>query len=360
MIFSAPSELTLLVVAVLAAVTLPAAADTYDMVKEYAGSTFFDDWQFYDHFDNLTNGDAVFVSASQGLSQRLAYVDTTTNHAIMKVDNTSTVNFPDKRNTVRLQTNDRYSVGSVWTVDMLHVPYGCSVWPAFWSHSPDWPTGGEIDTFEGVNQVTNNQMGLHTNDGCKQVSANQSSTLVNSTDCSNLVNSNQGCITTDPSTKSYGADFANSGGGVWVTEYAQSGISIWFFPRANVPSTLSSNASTIDTSTLGIPVGNWPATGCNMDSFFNPQNIIFDITLCGDFAGAVNIFSQTCPGVCYNDHVLGNGSNFATAYFEVASMRVFSKTGTNTVVKGSNAASSPLPPSLRWSAILLGAWLLLA
>lgn len=42
----------------------------------------------------------------------------------MQVDNSSTVTFNNKRNSVRLQTNVRYGVGSVWIADMLHVPYG--------------------------------------------------------------------------------------------------------------------------------------------------------------------------------------------------------------------------------------------
>jgi hypothetical protein len=83
----------------------------------------------------------------------------------------------------------------------------------------------EIDTFEGVNLVTNNQMGLHTNPGCTVTGQQQSSTLLNSTDCSNLDNSNQGCITTDPNPASYGAAFAAAGGGVFVTEFATTGIS---------------------------------------------------------------------------------------------------------------------------------------
>jgi hypothetical protein len=317
-------------------VAVPVAADTYDMVKEYAGSTFFDDWTFYNHFDNLTNGDVVFLSASEALSSKLAFVDSNTNHAIMQVDNSSTVLFNDKRNSVRLQTNDRFGVGSVWIADMLHVPYGCSVWPAWWSNAPDWPTGGEIDTFEGVNMVTNSQMGLHTLAGCTQVGQIQSSTIVNSTDCSYLDNSNEGCITTNPTPQSYGADFALAGGGVFVTEFAETGISVWFFPRANVPTVISSNSSTIDTSTLGLPVANYPSTSCKSSEFFEPQNLIFDITLCGDFAGATNIFSQTCSGVCYNDYVLGDGSNYDTAYFEVASVRVFSQQGTNTILVASS------------------------
>ena len=53
----------------------------------------------------------------------------------------------------------------------------------------------------------------------------QSSTLINSTDCSIYANSNEGCITTNPSPQSYGEDFANNGGGVFVTEFASKGIS---------------------------------------------------------------------------------------------------------------------------------------
>ncbi|KXN88792.1 putative glycosidase C21B10.07 [Leucoagaricus sp. SymC.cos] len=324
---------------ILGSLVLLVHADKYDITKEYIGSTFFDEWTFYDHYDNLTNGDAVFVGAAQAASDKLAFVDSVTNHAIIKVDNTSTVVKPNKRNTVRIQTNHMFSVGSLWVVDMLHVPYGCAVWPAFWSKSPSWPDGGEIDTFEGVNLDQHNSMALHTNQGCSQVSPVQTanSTWITSTDCSVSSNQNQGCIVKDPNTTSYGAAFANAGGGVWITEYAESGISIWFMPRANVPSVISSNSSTIDTSALGTPIANWPTGGCDMKKFFSPQNIVFDITLCGDLARPPNIFSQQCPGVCYDDWVVGSGANFNTAYFEVASLRIFSKSGTNTVISTNSA-----------------------
>jgi len=41
-------------------------ATQYILVKEYAGSHFFDDWSFYGHFDDLTNGDAMYVGAKRG------------------------------------------------------------------------------------------------------------------------------------------------------------------------------------------------------------------------------------------------------------------------------------------------------
>ncbi|KAI0060384.1 glycoside hydrolase family 16 protein [Artomyces pyxidatus] len=312
----------------------------YSLVKEYAGTTFFDDWTFYGNFDNLTNGDAIFVTASQAASEKLAFVNSAGN-AIIKVDNTTQVPFNDKRNTVRIASTDRFAVGSLWIADMLHLPFGCSVWPAFWSQAPDWPTGGEIDTFEGVNMVQNSQFALHTEPGCTVTNAVQTSTLVNSTDCSFQSNNNEGCQVTNPDPSSYGANFAAAGGGVFVTEFAEKGISIWFFSRKNIPSSIQGNGSTVDTTTLGTPVVNYPSTSCSIDKFFEPQNLIFDITLCGVSAAAGNptTFAQTCSGICYNDYVIGPPSNYDNAYFEVQSVRVF---GTSSAVdiKPTNGAST--------------------
>lgn len=64
-----------------------------------------------------------FVSASEAASNKLAYVDPTTNHAIIKVDNTTNVAFNEKRNTVRISTQDKFAVGSVWVTDMLYVSF---------------------------------------------------------------------------------------------------------------------------------------------------------------------------------------------------------------------------------------------
>lgn len=314
----------------------------YNLIKDYAGANFFNDWDFYGNFDNLTNGDAIFVTASQAASQQLAFVNAAGN-AIMKVDNKTNVAFNQKRNTVRITSKDRFAVGSVWIADMLHVPFGCSVWPAFWSQAPNWPAGGEIDTFEGVNMVHNSQTSLHTELGCTAVNAVQTSTLVNSTDCSFKTNSNEGCVVEDPDPNSYGAAFAAAGGGMFVTEFAESGISVWFFSRSQVPSSLQGNGSSIDTSTLGKPVANYPSGHCNVDKFFRAQNLIFDITLCGDFAGDSRVFAQTCSGICYNDYVIGSPSNYDNAYFEVRSVRVFGTSSAVDIPPGANGTSRENP-----------------
>lgn len=73
--------------------------------------------------------------------------------------------------------------------------------------------------------------------------------------------------------------------------------------RPSVPSAFSANASSIDTSTFGTPVANWPTGGCDIATYFQAQSLILDITLCGDYAGAPAVFNETCTGVCYNECV---------------------------------------------------------
>jgi hypothetical protein len=64
------------------------------------------------------------VTADVAKSAKLAYVDPATNHAIIRVDNTTNVQSNEKRNTVRIASKDEFGVGSVWIADMYHVPYG--------------------------------------------------------------------------------------------------------------------------------------------------------------------------------------------------------------------------------------------
>lgn len=303
-------------------------AATYRAINEYSGRTFFDGWDFYDHHDDKMNGDVVFVSAAQGASERLAYVDPTTNRAIIKVDNSSFVPWNEKRRSVRITSKESYGIGSLWIADMYHMPYGCSVWPGWWSHSvaAGWPQGGEIDTMEGVNRMPSSQMALHTTPGCQQVNPVQTSTLVNGTNCASGNGDGHGCVTTNDDPASFGEAFARAQGGVFVTEFAATGISMWFFPREQVPESITASRTSVDTASLGVPMANWPSGGCDIPRFFQPQNLVFTVTLCGDFAGPGEIFNQTCSGVCYNDFVISEqyASLYSTAYFDVSYVRVYS------------------------------------
>lgn len=76
--------------------------------------------------DDKMNGDVNFVTADEGVSEKLAYVDPNTNRAILKVDNVTTVPYNEKRKAVRITSKDSYDVGSLWVADILHAPYGVS------------------------------------------------------------------------------------------------------------------------------------------------------------------------------------------------------------------------------------------
>lgn len=131
-------------------------------------------------------------------------------HAIIKVDDTSFVPYNEKRNSVRIQTQDYFTIGSVFVFDATHLPFGCSVWPSFWTSGVNWPSQGEIDILEGINLMTANQMAIHTGDGC----------TINGNSCS----TGAGCTTGEKSDKSYGSAFAAAGGGVWAAQFDTTGI----------------------------------------------------------------------------------------------------------------------------------------
>lgn len=48
-------------------------------------------------------------------------------NAVIRVDYTSNVAENDKRNSVRITSQEFFNFGSVWVVDMIHMPFGCSV-----------------------------------------------------------------------------------------------------------------------------------------------------------------------------------------------------------------------------------------
>jgi len=316
------------------------ASAQYQIVRSYAGSSFFSGWDFYGLYDNLTNGDVVWEDQANATSQKLAYVNDAGN-AIIKVDNTSNVIYNDKRNSVRITTHDAYPFGSLIVFNAKHVPYGCSVWPSFWTKGVNWPNDGEIDIFETVNLMNHNQMALHTLAGCtKATDATQSGTN-GATDCS----TSAGCIVADSNQNSVGAAFAAAGGGVWATQFDTSGVFIWFWNTANVPANLNSGNS-VDLSTWGTPTASYPSSTCNMTQSFGPQQLVLDITLCGDWAGVPSVYNATClgtgtTGLCYNDNVIGAGSpHYDNAYFEISSVKVYALSSVASSISASLATET--------------------
>lgn len=53
--------------------------------------------------------------------------------------------------------------------------------------------------------------------------------------------------------------------------------------RANVPASIASATNSLDISTWGPPSAAYPAATCNIPQFFGAQQLVIDITLCGDW-----------------------------------------------------------------------------
>ena len=101
------------------------------------------------------------------------------------------------------------------------------VWPAFWTLGPEvtWPGAGEIDIIEGINEMTNNQVALHTTVGCYQANVTTQSGTTFEIDCSTP----QGCDVGESKPNSYGASFTEAGGGVFALQFDATGANLWFF-----------------------------------------------------------------------------------------------------------------------------------
>lgn len=112
------------------------------------------------------------------------------------------------------------------------------------------------------------------------------------------------------------------------------GISVWFFPRGSIPSDLLAEAP--QPTTWGTPMARWPASSCSPSKFFYNHSIIFDTTLCGDWAGGVwssagvtgqeqSCAARTGFSTC-EDFVRNSGASFSDAceyLFRYDVLRVF-------------------------------------
>ncbi|EAU84955.2 glycosyl hydrolase family 16 [Coprinopsis cinerea okayama7 len=209
--------------------------------------------------------------------------------------------------------------------DVHHMPQGCGTWPAIWETAvSNWPYGGEVDIVEGVNDQAPNAATLHTGPGCSMPSSGRPMTgTAGQLDCNAFINSNAGCGVKFPSSNSYGPEFNRNGGGWYAMERTDAFIKVWFWPRnsGSVPEDVRHGRGQINTDSWGTPTAYFPNTQCDITRHFSANNIIINITLCGDWAG--NVFSQSgCPGTCV-DYVNNNPGAFEKAFFDMGAVRIY-------------------------------------
>ncbi|KAH8086636.1 putative laminarinase [Cristinia sonorae] len=178
------------------------------------------------------------------------------------------------RNSVRIRSQKTY-ITHVSVFNIVHMPEGCGTWPAVWeTATTNWPNLGEVD----INSTT---PGI------------------------------------------YGPLFNDNRGGWYAMERTDNFIKVWFWPRSagNVPAEVRSGALGINTDSWGRPSAFFPNTQCDLKVHFGPNNVIINLTFCGDWAGQPGIFIITGLGVMA--YANENPRVFEEAYWQFNAVRVF-------------------------------------
>ncbi|KAF5672495.1 mixed-linked glucanase precursor MLG1 [Fusarium circinatum] len=297
----------------------------YSLKTTYDSSNFFEAFEFFNEEDP-THGFVDYVDADAANSEGLAgYVD---GAVYMGVDY-QTKNPSNGRRSVRVTSRDAFTHG-LFVADIAHMPGSIpGVWPAYWMFGPNWPTSGEIDILEGVNTQTENKISLHTGPGCSITNdGTTQGTTLESENCDSA-GASAGCGQDTSDNQNYGDGFNDIGGGVYATEWTSDHIAVWFFHRGRIPQDIQSGNPT--PSSWGPPAAKFNGgQGCNIDDHFKENNIVFDTTFCGDWAGSPDVWGKnpetSSLGDC-KDYVANNPADFKNAYWLVNSIKVYIQGG---------------------------------
>ncbi|GIZ43268.1 hypothetical protein CKM354_000650000 [Cercospora kikuchii] len=273
----------------------PGAA-TYRLVDDYTPSAFLDKFTFYDRY-GPTYGHVKYVNRSVALTNGYAYYSSANNSAVIKPD---TINkwppgmFP----------NGEYLPGRPsGVVPGQRTGFLGKTGPqmeklasaASWVLVVEKPANTVQDILEGVHTSDSNTMSLHSSPNCSIAGSGQTGTLATS-NCDSSLNGNSGCGSelknTTANPNNYGASFNAIRGGVYATEWTSNYIKHWWFPRGQIPASIT--AGNPDVSTFGHPAVNAQGA-CDIDSHFRNMSIIINIDFCGAWAG--NVYDQwpNCP-----------------------------------------------------------------
>ena len=236
------------------------------------GDNFLDCWNFFTTADP-THGYVQYVSEEEAKDLNLFRI---TSASSVYLGSLVGQNAPVK--SIRLQSNNRFSEGHIFVIDIQHMPTGNGTWPAWWSYGPDWPNNGEIDTIETVNIEEVVQQTLHTSYGCFMNIPGIFDPNCNSADAHN------GCGLNGPP-NSGGPAFNQGDGGVYATKWTSEGIKMWVFPRGQIPQDLVDDEP--DSTTWGNPWAFFPFGDSCPSTHFSDHVLVINLDFCGDWAGSV-------------------------------------------------------------------------
>ncbi|KAK0618562.1 concanavalin A-like lectin/glucanase domain-containing protein [Bombardia bombarda] len=324
----------LLAVALVSSTAMMAqAASQYTLVDNFNASNFFNEFTFFSEADP-TSGYVVYLDAATANQRSLAGYSEGGIFLGVDYENVTDISVAG-RASIRVESKKMYNRG-LFVADIAHMPAGvtdddsCGLWPAYWTKGPKWLDDGEIDIIEGINNMSENAVTLHTQAPCVLDNTGAvDTTFVKRPDCSGGV----GCLAQSKSDNNYGARFNAAGGGIYVHEWTDDAITAWFFSHSQpIPDSLSgspnssSSTLTLDTTNFGTPLAKFSSSqDCSMKGKFNNHNIVFNTDFCGGWAGVDWHLYPPClqrAKTC-EEWVANNPSYFETAYWLINSVKVY-------------------------------------
>ncbi|WVR03268.1 hypothetical protein IAU60_000259 [Kwoniella sp. DSM 27419] len=299
----------------------------------YEGNTFFDEWDFYTQPDP-THGCAHLCIVVNYLDRDTAFARgnvfwTGDGSPGIQADHWSYLPVGTPRDSIRITTKSLFA-GGLFIVDLRLSPWGCGVWPAIWTlgYEGEWPSSGEIDILEGIQAMRQN----HTMPGCEinQTAGLYSGSLGN-TNCDSS-QGGTGCTIISPSWSSFAETLNLAGGGVFAMLWSDNGIRFWDWNRSMIPIDVNTGHPTPET--WGIPSAAWDASMCDPYGYFQPQVLVINIDLCGDWAGDLYSSFPYCPDTCAE--YIANPLNLNNSVMLLNSIKVYQQTGLERTAQQAN------------------------
>lgn len=348
------------------------AAESYTLTDEYTASNFFEKFDFY-----VSSGDVVdpthgFVNyRNQADAEDLGLISSSNGQIYIGPDTNQTYSTKGNgRDSVRIMSKAKYNQG-LMIAKFSHMPVqSCGSWPAFWSYGSPWLSSGEIDYYEGWNDLGHNVMALHTNltiaGECLLTTANIAAE-VTTPDCNDekIDESIGQYVGTGCGVSDTAGVWGSTTGATFAMQWVDDAIKIWNWLPDNVPSDITAGTPDPDANTdsWGQPQLLVENDSCDLASAFSNQQLVFNIDFCGDTAGNSVLWADTCSamGPTCVDYVASTPSAFSETYFMIEGIQ-FYETGAaassasasaSTVVATSVATTSATVPA-ETSGILSG------
>ncbi|KAF6839631.1 beta-endoglucanase [Colletotrichum plurivorum] len=342
----APSLITLGTAAL--ALAGEAAAKQFVLADTYDSTNFLDKFDFFEsrygtgNYNDVDPTSGYINYRNRADAEKLGLVNTNNGEVFLGVDSKNKTSFPGVgRSSVRLESKVTYNK-HLMVARFTHLPKPvCGAWTAFWSYGSPWPTKGELDWFEGWNNMAVNKPAAHTYLSSEQGECTISSTgqtaQVETPNCDNAAvgqYSNQGCTAAATSADPWGS----SEGGVYAVEWTDDYIKFFSWRHAAAPKNIDSDSP--DTASWGTPSMLLANDKCNIANHFKDQRLVINLDFCGVLAGDSGVWGGMCAASTGHQqcstYVAENPTAFSDTFFKVKDIRIF-KEGTKPVTDSDSA-----------------------